>query len=116
MRSETIFIQGLNKEIMFHIGTNQNENFDVLDKGLENDLWFHANNESSCHIVANIPEDIEKGGLRYIIKRGALLCKNNTNKLRPKKNIEFLYTKIKYVEKTNIPGMVHLLYKKIITI
>ena len=42
MRSESVFIQGLNKEIIFHIGTNQAENFEVLDRGLENDLWFHA--------------------------------------------------------------------------
>jgi len=116
MRSETVFIQGLNKEVMFHIGTNQNENSEVLDNGLDNDLWFHANSESSCHIVANLPTDIERKSIRYIIKQGALLCKINTNKLKSKKNVEFVYAQVKDVKKTDVPGMVHVENKKFIVI
>lgn len=116
MITKVIFIQGLNKEVMFHIGTNQAENFEVLDKGLENDLWFHANKESSCHIVAVLPEGFEKKNIKYIVKQGALLCKNNTNKLKSKNNVEIIYTEIKNIVKTNIQGMVNILNKKIITI
>ena len=116
MRSESVFIQGLNKEIIFHIGTNQAENFEVLDRGLENDLWFHANNEPSCHIVAILPEGIERGDIRYIVKQGALLCKVNTNKLKSRQNVEFMYTEVKNVEKTSVPGTVNVKNKKIITI
>ena len=32
MKTEIIFIQGLEREILFHIGKNQNENFKVIDK------------------------------------------------------------------------------------
>ena len=81
MKTETIFIQGLEREILFHIGKNQNENFKVIDMGSEDDLWFHAKDESSCHVVCEIPDDIDKKELQYIIKAGALLCKSNTNKL-----------------------------------
>jgi hypothetical protein len=44
--------------------------------------------------------------LRYIITAGALLCKNNTNKLKSMKNVNIIYTKITNVVKTNVPGCV----------
>ena len=81
MKTETIFIQALDREILFYIGKNQNENFAVIDMGSEQDLWFHAKDESSCHVVCELPDDINKKELQSIIKTGALLCKINTNKL-----------------------------------
>ena len=80
MKTEVLFLQGLNREITFYIGQNKNENFDVIDKGTHNDLWFHANEISSCHVVASIPEDIKNKERKYIIKAGGLLCKKYTNK------------------------------------
>jgi predicted ribosome quality control (RQC) complex YloA/Tae2 family protein len=106
MKSETVFIQGLKREIVFHIGQNQTENFSVIDKGKGNDLWFHANDCSSCHVVGEVPEDINKKDMIYIIKAGGLLCKNNTNKLKSLKNVTITYACVKYVTKTDIPGMV----------
>jgi predicted ribosome quality control (RQC) complex YloA/Tae2 family protein len=106
MKTENIFIHALNTEITYHIGKNQKENFDVIDKGNINDLWFHANNISSSHVVCNIPDKISRKELKYIIKKGALLCKNNTNKLKNIKNVEITYTYIKNIVKTNIPGCV----------
>lgn len=116
MKTEKLFIQGLNREIIFYIGKNQNENFEVIKQGKPDDLWFHANNISSSHVVAIIPSDIKKKELLYIIKRGALLCKNNTNKLISLKNVEIVYTKIKNIEQTNIPGCVNILNSKIISV
>ena len=108
MKTEQIYIQALKSEFTFYIGKNQNENFEVIDKGNENDLWFHANNISSCHVVCVLPEEIKlcKKELKYIIKTGALLCKNNTNKLKNLKNIEIIYTNIKNITKTDISGCV----------
>jgi len=107
MKTETIYIQGLEREIVFHIGSNQYENFQVIDMGSPDDLWFHVKNESSCHVVGIIPPDIiDKKQLRYIIKTGASLCKSHTNKLKSVKNIEIIYTKIQYITKTNIAGCV----------
>jgi predicted ribosome quality control (RQC) complex YloA/Tae2 family protein len=116
MKTEDIFIQGLNREITFYIGQNMNENFDVIDKGSQHDLWFHANDFSSCHVIAIIPDNVSKKDKKYIIKAGALLCKNNTNKLKNLKNIEIIYTQIKNIEKTSVPGCVTINSKKIITI
>lgn len=112
MKTEIMFVQGLNREITFHIGKNQDDNFGVINEGSADDLWFHANNISSSHIVAIIPENITNKELRYIVKAGALLCKNNTNKLKSQKNVEFVYTKIKNIEKTYIPGRVNISNEK----
>jgi predicted ribosome quality control (RQC) complex YloA/Tae2 family protein len=116
MKTENLFVQGLNREITFYIGKNKHENFDVIDKGSSDDLWFHANDISSCHVVAILPDDINKKDLKYIIKTGALLCKINTNKLKSLDDVEILYTQIKNIEKTNIPGCVKIKNTKIIKI
>lgn len=106
MKTENIFINGLKREIIFYIGKNQSENFEVIDKGTNDDLWFHAADVSSCHVVCQAPLDIDKKGLRYIIITGALLCKNNTNKLKTMKNVNIVYTKIRNIVKTDMPGCV----------
>jgi len=106
MKTETILIQGLKREVTFHIGKSQGENFEVIDKGEPHDLWFHAKDVSSCHVVCEVPENLNKKELSYILTAGALLCKNNTNKLKGLKNIEIIYTKIENITKTNVPGCV----------
>jgi predicted ribosome quality control (RQC) complex YloA/Tae2 family protein len=106
MKTENIFIKTLQREVTFYIGKNQSENFEVIDKGENDDLWFHAADVSSCHVVCNVPSNIDKKGLRYIITTGALLCKNNTNKLKSMKNVNIIYTEIINVIKTDVPGCV----------
>jgi predicted ribosome quality control (RQC) complex YloA/Tae2 family protein len=116
MNTENIFVEGLNREITFHIGKNKKGNFDAIDKGLENDLWFHANGPSSCHVVCNVPDDIEKDELKYIIKKGGFLCKINTSKLKKCQNVEIIYTQIKNITKTKVAGCVITQNTKIIII
>lgn len=106
MKTESIFIKEVKREVTYYIGKNQEENFSVIDKGNPDDLWFHAADISSCHVVCQVPDDINKKELRYIITTGALLCKNNTNKLKTIKNVNIIYTKISNVVKTDVPGCV----------
>jgi len=116
MKFETIFVEGLQRNISFYIGKSKEDNFEVIDKGNPNDLWFHAKDYSSCHVVCILPDNkYDKKKLKYLIKVGALLCKHNTNKLKGLKNIEFSYTKIKNIIKTEIPGKVEILSSKTIT-
>jgi predicted ribosome quality control (RQC) complex YloA/Tae2 family protein len=116
MKTEVVYIQGLDKEITFLIGQNKNDNFDIIDMADSEDLWFHANNISSCHVVACLPEDIDKKDLKYIIKTGASLCKNNTNKLKILKDVEIVYTQIKNIVKTSTVGCVEIKNEKFIRI
>ena len=108
MKTEVLFIKGLNREITFYIGRQKNENFDVIDKGDENDLWFHSNESSSCHVVAIIPANLTSKEKRYIIKTGGFICKKYTSKLKNVPNVEIIYTEVKNIEKTNIDGCVKI--------
>jgi predicted ribosome quality control (RQC) complex YloA/Tae2 family protein len=115
MKTEIVFINALKREVTFYIGKNQSENFEVIDKGANDDLWFHAADISSCHVVCQVPSDIDKNKLRYIITTGAILCKNNTNKLKTMKNVNIIFTKIYNVVKTGVPGCVVATNTKLIT-
>lgn len=116
MKTETLTIFEIDCDITFYIGQNRHDNFNVIDKGSSSDLWFHAKTDSSCHVVALIPEDIERNELKYIIREGALLCKMNTNKLKDLHNVEIIYSQIKNVKKTRTPGLVNVLNEKKIVI
>jgi predicted ribosome quality control (RQC) complex YloA/Tae2 family protein len=109
MKEETVYFD--DRVVVYYIGTNAADNFSVIDMGNPDDLWFHAKDVSSCHVVAKIPitevkEGIDKQGLKSIIKKGALICKQNTSKLKSLNNVEFIYAKVQNVTKTNIPGLV----------
>jgi predicted ribosome quality control (RQC) complex YloA/Tae2 family protein len=108
MKSETIFIQGLNKEVTFWIGLNKEDNDEMIDKASPNDIWFHANNISSCHVICRMTDhqDISKKDIKYIVKMGAVLCKKNTHKLKTQYKTEFVYCPVKNLIKTDVVGCV----------
>ena len=116
MKTDILYLEGIERDITFYIGQNKNENFDVINKGNPEDLWFHAHNISSCHVVAIIPNDISKPDRRYIIKTGALLCKKYTNKLACINSVEIGYTEIINIQKTKTPGCVKISSQKTIKI
>ena len=116
MKTEIILILPLKREFTFYIGKSKEDNFKVIDAGKDDDLWFHASHDSSCYVVCEVPDDVEKSDMRYIIKMGAVLCKNNTNKLKSQKNVEIIYTQIKNVTKTAIAGCVQTTNTKMIII
>lgn len=89
---------------IFYIGENAQDNFDVIDKGGSDDLWFHAKHVSSCHVVVVTVQKNKK--LRTIIRQAALLCKQYTNKLSKNPTTEIIYTKLKHVTKTDTIGCV----------
>ena len=81
MREEIIYFDNVVDDVVYYISTNAADNFKVIDQGSPDDYWFHAKDCSSCHVVVNVPEYIDKKGLRTIIQGGARLCKQNTKKL-----------------------------------
>ena len=106
MKQETVYFDNIVDDVVYYIGTNASDNFDVIDKGRSDDYWFHAKDFSSCHVVVQLPDDIDKRGLRTIIKRGAMICKQNTPKLLQLDNIEIIYTRVKNITKTDVLGCV----------
>ena len=106
--------------VVYYIGTNALDNFAVIDKGAPDDYWFHAKDISSCHVVAKIAEGselglVDKHVLRSIIKRGALICKQNTSKLKSLQDVDFIYTQVKNITKLDKPGLVTVTNEKRIT-
>ena len=114
MKEETVYFD--DRVVIYYIGTNALDNFAVIDMGDPDDYWFHAKDVSSCHVVAKIGEDMDKRTLKSILKRGALICKQNTNKLKSLDKLEFIYTKVKNVVKTETPGLVTVTKQKTIVL
>lgn len=106
IRNKEIYIPKIKLNIKFLIGKNATDNFNIIDKSNENDLWFHINDSPSCHVIACIHEyNIDKKDLKYIIKQGGIICKQYS-KYKSDKNVEIIYTSIKNIQKTNIIGTV----------
>ena len=116
MKIETIFVQGLNKEVTFWIGTSKEDNDKMIDKASPQDIWFHSNNNSSCHVIFRLTNDIKKKEIKYIVKIGALLCKSNTNKLKSEYKTEIVYCPLNNITKTDMIGCVSVSNGKYITI
>lgn len=115
MKSEIIQLSS-NNTVTFHIGKDARDNTNIVKNGNCDDLWFHADEYSSCHVVASMPNNCTKKEKRQIIKAGALLCKQNTNKLRSERDVSIVYTKIKNITTTSTPGLVHHINGQIIRI
>ena len=91
MKEITLYFDNIVDDVVYYIGTNARDNFDVIDKGRPGDIWFHAKDVSSCHVVVHI----EKRDMRSIIKRGARLCKEHTAKLNRTPEVDIIYTFVK---------------------
>jgi len=109
MPEKTIFIPQIGKgiDIQYLIGENAKDNFRIIDIANPNDIWFHVEDKPSSHIIALLPADtpLSKKDTQYIIKQGAVLCKQYS-KYASEKKLSIIYTNIHNVKKTEIPGSV----------
>jgi predicted ribosome quality control (RQC) complex YloA/Tae2 family protein len=117
MKSIIRHIAALDGDIEYYVGKSASDNFEIIDAANENDIWFHIDGEPSGHVIAKLPENIDftKKQLRQIITQGGLVCKENS-KYKSQKNVDVVYTYVKYVEKTNILGKVSITNHKIISL
>lgn len=133
-RTVTRYIHSLHLNVVFKVGKDAASNHQIIDESDKNDLWFHVNNTSSCHVIAcfknirfnryddELPNyyDIDfdllnKTQKKQIVKQGALLCKQYS-RLSKQKNVEIIYTKIENVYKTEPIGSVIAYKTKTISI
>ena len=133
-RTLTRYIPSMNVNIIYKIGRNAEDNFNLIDESDKNDLWFHINNKPSCHVIARLQnirfttqdndlpnyydihfDTLENKQKQQIIKQGALICKQ-FSKFKSEKNVEVVYTKIENVVKTEIIGSVLASKSKIIIV
>lgn len=106
----------INETVHYIIGNNKQENSYIVENGSFDDLWFHATEHASCHVVAKVPKNLNKKQIKTIIKYGVQLCKQNTNNLRKENKTMFNYTKLKNVKTTEVEGMVIASDLKYVTI
>jgi predicted ribosome quality control (RQC) complex YloA/Tae2 family protein len=110
---EDIFVYG-NNEYIILIGTNKHENNQLIDESKETDIWFHVENEPSCHLIVKNDGNI-RDIPKQVIKRGAYLCKINS-KAKTQKECSIMYTQLKNVSKTNIIGQVNVSTYKVVNV
>jgi predicted ribosome quality control (RQC) complex YloA/Tae2 family protein len=133
-RVVTRFIPSLKINVVYKIGKDAQNNFELIDKAHQNDIWFHLKDVSSCHVIAclkniqyttrddELPnfydinfDTLDKKEKQQIITQGALLCKQYS-KLKSAKNVNIVYAKIEDVYKTDVPGSVFTYKSKVIVV
>ncbi len=95
-------IQLLDNNILYKLGRNAKQNFELIDEATDinnNYWWFHLDELPSGHCII-FNEEIDK----CMIKIASLLVKNNS-KFKNQK-VKIVYTQIKNVKKTKNLGEV----------
>lgn len=88
------------------IGTNKYENVQLIDESFNSDVWFHIENEPSCHVILKHSGTIRELP-KQVIKRCAYLCKINS-KAKTQSHTTVLYTSRQNVVNTDTIGQVHV--------
>ena len=100
-----IFTHGT-KDYTISIGQNKEENWQLIDSSEPNDVWFHIDDQPSCHVVLKNENNIKLRDFpRQVLKRASYLCKiNSAAKRSPKCDV--IYTLISSITKTSVVGQV----------
>jgi predicted ribosome quality control (RQC) complex YloA/Tae2 family protein len=102
-------------EVEYYIGKSAKENFDIIDLAEPHHIWFHIAGQPSGHVIAAIPDNLDRKARVYIVKQGAVLCKQYS-KFASLKNVEIVYAFVKDLQKGDRLGSVTVQNEKTITI
>lgn len=113
MKIEKI-IDSKSGELQIFIGQSAKENWEIIERANQYDIWFHLNAAPSCHVVLKLPSSkstVSKRTLDYC----AMLCKENS-KFASFKDVKVMYTVIKNVTKGDAIGSVYTKKTEILTV
>jgi predicted ribosome quality control (RQC) complex YloA/Tae2 family protein len=102
-------------DVEYFIGKSAKENFDIIDAAEPHHIWFHIAGQPSGHVIAAIPESLDRKDRVYIIKQGAVLCKQHS-KFNSTKNMEIVYAFVKDLQKGDRLGSVIVKTEKTVII
>jgi|UniRef100_A0A6C0KMY9 predicted ribosome quality control (RQC) complex YloA/Tae2 family protein len=85
------------KNYTIKIGKNKSENLKLIDDSNLTDIWFHVEDEPSCHVILTNNEKL-RNIPRQVLKRCAYLCKINS-KAKKSKETKIIYTQLEKVIK-----------------
>jgi predicted ribosome quality control (RQC) complex YloA/Tae2 family protein len=88
------------------IGSNDTENWDVIEKSEPGHLWFHLNSFPSPHVVIRSHEPTE-----FEIMEAAYLCKARS-RYRNIRNIKVVYTRVHNLQLAKTVGSVDIVSKR----
>jgi len=113
--SKFIEIPQIRGPVEYVIGKNAQDNFDIIDDAEEYQMWFHIEGAPSGHVIAKIDDNLDKKQMRYIIKQGAVICKQ-VSKFASAKDVNIVYARVGDVEKTDTLGKVNVKKSKTVSI
>jgi predicted ribosome quality control (RQC) complex YloA/Tae2 family protein len=99
------FSQLEGSSVDYFIGKSAKDNFDIIDNAESHHIWFHIEGEPSGHVIASIPKGIDRKNVKYIIKQGAVLCKQYS-KFKSEKKVGIVYTTVDKLQKADRIGSV----------
>ena len=104
MKTE-IFSHG-SKEYTITIGKNKEENWCLIDASDSNDIWFHIDDQPSCHVILKNSQEVKLKDIpRQVLKRAAYLCKINSS-AKTQAKCDVIYAPISAITKTQKVGQV----------
>lgn len=117
MKIETLFDNKLNCEMIYWIGENAQDNWNIISDSNQNDLWFHLSNHPSCHVILKMPEGITYKDLsKQTLINCGIHCKLHSKftNISSKNKMRVIYTEIKNVSKGERIGSVHTKKERIL--
>jgi predicted ribosome quality control (RQC) complex YloA/Tae2 family protein len=112
---KTITFPRLKLDIDYFIGKSAKENFEIIDAAEPHHIWFHIAGQPSGHVIAAVPEYLDRKDRMYIVKQGAVLCKQHS-KFVSMKNVEIVYAFVKDLQKGDREGSVVVQNEKMLAI
>lgn len=90
------------------IGTNAQENWDLIDDSYPEDLWFHLDELASSHVVITQDTKLVKEIFypNQIISLASNYCKSTSKKGKNLQKVKIVYTEIKNIKKAKQIGSV----------
>lgn len=107
MKEFTIIDNDTGIEIMYWVGTNAKDNWDIIDKSHQNDIWFHLSDQPSAHVILKVGQLNLKKISRQVLNECAVQCKSHSKFANISNRMKVLYTEIKNVTKGKTPGEVY---------
>jgi len=109
MKEERIVDNKTNKEMIYWIGENAQDNWDIIDKANQNDIWFHLADHPSTHIILRMDDIPFKKISKQTLIHCAVQCRMHSKFpiISPKQKMRIIYTEIKNVSKGDKPGSVY---------
>jgi predicted ribosome quality control (RQC) complex YloA/Tae2 family protein len=86
-------------EVTYKVGKNAKENWDLIKKSENNDIWIHLHDYPSCHVIIENTKSLGKEHILY----GCCLCKENS-KYKNDKKTKVSVLQMKYVKKGKVVG------------